>query len=661
MKKDLSIFVLLFIFLMFSNAQEAKVNNIVYHVVYDNTASVGKNFSGDDNIKSNLKDSVFIQSTVLIKKKEYKVTAIDDSAFFQSQQIPYVKIGDNVTEIGQNAFSYCNKLTSILIPANVTKIGTNAFAYCNKLVGITVQPDNPNYSASDGILYNKDKTSLMQYPAGNPQTSFTIPSTVTSIDDNAFKSCNSLTAINIPAGVISIGKQAFMDCSNLANINVDPANPNYTSVNGILFDKNMTILINYPRKINQTSYSIPQTVTKIDDGAFYGCSQLTEINIPENVVTINEAAFYNCKGIATLNIPKSLTTISKYAFCECDRISELIIPDNVTTICKYAFASCDGITYLETGNGIKFIDNNVFYKCPNLKFAVLGTQVMNINDLAFAECSNLETILYFNEAAAFSKNAYKRTSDLKKNHIKYVPESAYRNFQLLKQTADKGDDKAQFQLGLCYFNGNGIVEDKDIAYTLFNKSASKSNAEAQYYVGYCLANGYGTSKSIKKAVEWYNKASSQNHADAQLALGNCYLEGNGVDQNYDKAIIWLRKAKDNGNNNAQKSIDVIMDIQETYNAGLSDIKAEKYDDAIKMFSKVISKYENHVYSYINRGYCYTMLGNYNQAKKDFNSVLKLEPSNTVAKDNLTTIKDLKSSNTKLEAHSVSPVMMQMNY
>ena len=304
--------------------------------------------------------------------------------------IPAVYNGRPVTSIRDYAFPGCSFLTSITIPSSVTSIGHNAFHGCSSL------------------------------------TSITIPAGVTSIGHNAFSGCSSLTSVTIPAGVTSIDHDAFSGCSNLMNINVDINNANYSSQEGILYNKSKTQLIQAPSAI-KGSITIPTGVTSIDNNAFYGCSSLASINvdtdnpnyssqdgilynkvktqfihipkaisgsitIPSSMTSIGYQAFRNCSSLTNVVIPSSVTIIGNEAFSGCSSLTSVTIPSGVTSIGFAAFYGCSSLTNIVIPSSVTIIDADAFRNCSSLTSVTIPSGVTSIGYAMFSGCSSLTSV-----------------------------------------------------------------------------------------------------------------------------------------------------------------------------------------------------------------------------------------------------------------------------
>jgi hypothetical protein len=315
------------------------------------------------------------------------VTGIGGDAFMSCTSLTSVMIGNSVTSIGYRAFMSCTSLTSVTIPNSVTSIGDMAFSSCSSLSVITVGVLNSFYSSFDGVLFNKSQTTLIQCPEGKAG-SYTVPNSVTSIGDMAFSSCSSLASVTIPGSVTSIGYEAFAGCSNLASvtipnsvisigssafagcwsltaITVGALNFNYSSLDGVLFNKSQTALIQCPGAI-AGSYAVPHTVTSIGDFAFASCANLTSITIPNSVTAIGTWAFVYCTNLTSVKLSNSLNSIAQAAFYGCYNLASVTIPGSVTNIGSHAFFSCSGLTTVTIPNSVTSIGVYAFYNCFRL-------------------------------------------------------------------------------------------------------------------------------------------------------------------------------------------------------------------------------------------------------------------------------------------------------
>jgi hypothetical protein len=235
--------------------------------------------------------------------------------------IPSTINGLPVTSIGHWAFSWCSSLARVTIPKSVASIGDSVFYYCWSL------------------------------------SSITIPDSVTSIGDQAFYNCKSLSDVTIPNSVTNIGEAVFASCISLSAITVDAPNPVYSSVDGVLFNKTQTTLMEYPGG-KPGGYAIPGSVTSIGEAAFGGRSNLTSVTIPSSVTKIGQAAFAECTSLISVTIPHSVTSVGEYAFAECSSLTSVYFQGNAPSADSSVFYLYNNATvyYLPgtTGWGTSF-------------------------------------------------------------------------------------------------------------------------------------------------------------------------------------------------------------------------------------------------------------------------------------------------------------------
>ncbi len=293
--------------------------------------------SSSSNRSEYSETSYIIPETVSYGGATYTVVAISEVAFYMCDNLISVAIGDNVTTIGEYAFYYCHYLTSLTIGKNVTEIGESSFSYCSNL-----------------------------------------------------------TSVRIPASVTSIGRYAFECCAALEEIMVDEGNIYYSSDDyGVLFNKDKTTLICCPGA-SQT-YTIPESVTTVEDYAFSMCEKLTSVTIGENVTIIGDKAFYYCTDLeGDLIIPDKVTSIGESAFWYCYKLTSVTFGSSVTTIGESAFWYCTSLTSATFGNSVETIERAAFYNCYKLTSVIFGSNVKTIGESAFYECSGLTSITSLN-------------------------------------------------------------------------------------------------------------------------------------------------------------------------------------------------------------------------------------------------------------------------
>lgn len=370
------------------------------------------------------------------------VTSIGDNVFNACNSLIKVTIPDNVTSIGEGAFSFCTSLTNAIIGKGVTSIGNNIFNSCTSLTTIDVSAYNQVYFSNGGVLYNKSKTTLISYPVGKIDSSFTVPNGVTSIDngafsycpklisltipygvtsigysafssctslesiiipdsvinigDGAFDSCTSLASVTIPNGVTSIGSAPFSTCTNLTTIVVGADNKAYSSKDGILYDKLLKTLICYPAKRQASAFIVPDNVINIGYSAFSYCTSLSSVTIPTSVTSI-DGAFSSCTSLTSVNIPNSVTSIGDGTFYACTSLNSVTIADSVTSIGNSAFDSCTSLTNVSIPNNVTTIGQYAFYS-TNLANVTIPSSVTSIGDNAFNSCISLTNAKFLGDA-----------------------------------------------------------------------------------------------------------------------------------------------------------------------------------------------------------------------------------------------------------------------
>ena len=362
--------------------------------------------TGYYNNPANWQNGVLYIDNCLIEAKSneipqnYKINegtrVIADSAFEDCDSLTSVTIPEGVTSIGRLAFSYCDNLTSVAIGNGVTSIGDDAFSCCYSLTSVTIP--NSVTSIGESVFYECYSLTSVTIPESvtsigegtfaycRSLTNAAIPDSVTSIGGMAFAYCESLTSVTIPESVTSIGEGAFEGCENLTEIKVDTNNKNYTSQDGVLFNKNKTELIQYPIGNERKTYDIPKGVTSIGDLAFVLCDSLPSITIPDSVTNIGDYAFGWC-SLISVTIPDSVTKIGNYAFAFCYSLTDIYIlnkecnieednedPDALTiptetTIHGYAGSTAESYAK-ENGNKFVAIDGEPVTPDPDKQNAI---------------------------------------------------------------------------------------------------------------------------------------------------------------------------------------------------------------------------------------------------------------------------------------------------
>ncbi|MBR5605260.1 MAG: leucine-rich repeat domain-containing protein, partial [Verrucomicrobia bacterium] len=244
--------------------------------------------------------------------------------FYRRTYLRTVNIPDNIEEIGGHAFEGCSALAYISISKNVSSIGERIFEECPSLKDISVDEENKNYKSIGGILVNKNETKIVRVPAQKELGHFTIPETIREIESGAFEDCKNLLSLTIPAKVAKIVPDALWGCNNLEHIEVDENNPNYRSIEGVLYTKDGTQLIHYPRAKKTKEYILPGSVVTVLKGAVSN-PHLKKVFIPGEVRLIEEQAFVECEKLEEAIIASSSVVVQPLGFWGCRSLKHLVI------------------------------------------------------------------------------------------------------------------------------------------------------------------------------------------------------------------------------------------------------------------------------------------------------------------------------------------------
>ncbi|MDD4406308.1 MAG: leucine-rich repeat protein [Parabacteroides sp.] len=320
-----------------------------------------------------LKDIGFIEDSEVIipafvekDGTNYTVTSINVRAFYYCSGLTSVIIPNSVTSIGAYAFEGCSNLENIEIPDSVAEIGGWVFFGCTSLINIYVAPENPNYSSLEGVLFNRDGTVLIQYPA-KKEGIYTIPEGVISFGDYAFYNCTGLTSLVLPESMNVLGQNAFYKFNGLQQIH------------------------------------LPSTLEAIGEDAFFGCVNLQEINIPDTVTSIGAGAFANCKSLEVLDIPAYVKTIGDSAFYRCEKLKFAYIPDSCVEAGSYMFKHCYALETVIMGAGIKEVQDGFFLGCGYIKEEYYQN---NHGDSFFMNCGNLKEVYFLGDNPGIPYDAF---------------------------------------------------------------------------------------------------------------------------------------------------------------------------------------------------------------------------------------------------------------
>lgn len=299
---------------------------------------------------------VSIPSEVIYKGQTYSVTSIDRYAF-----------RDNTA------------LTKVTFPRTVQNMDfdkesgfiRNPFIGCTALESIEVEEGNPALCAIDGVLFNKEKTRLHAYPIAATRTSYTVPESVTWIENTAFAHNQHLVKIVLPDEVTILGSSVFSGCKNLEEVRLSP---------------NLGYLLGwaFANCEHLQSVTIPEGVTSLGGKLFYGCTSLTSIVMPESVTKTYEAIFENCTSLKNITLSPNLDEIGENMFLNCSSLSEIQIPEGLVWVRSHAFENCSALKTLDLPESVTRLGWSPFIGCKLDSLIIRGILESNwVNEWLF--------------------------------------------------------------------------------------------------------------------------------------------------------------------------------------------------------------------------------------------------------------------------------------
>lgn len=289
-----------------------------------------------------------------------------DYLFSDMKSLHTIKLPNSMEIMGQYLFVGCESLTSVTLPKSLKTLPDWTFHGCfnqnDNLTSILIDDSNPYYSSDGSALFDKYKTKM--FFAVKSLREYAIPSSVSEIIQEAFYNCRHLKTLVLPLRLKSVNGYHFSNCDSLYSISVDEKNPYLCSDGSALYNKDKSELVFVYHTVRKMS--IPSSVTKIGDYAFYNCTNLTSIELPSGVTEIGDYAFYNCTNLSSLTLPSGVKEIGFSAFQGCKSLTSVTLPSGVKYVLSYTFYGCESLRSINLPSDLVSIDERVFAGCTGL-------------------------------------------------------------------------------------------------------------------------------------------------------------------------------------------------------------------------------------------------------------------------------------------------------
>ena len=311
----------------------------------------------------------------------------------------YLDYGTSNNDIGLYMFKDCFRLSKITLPNSIVTVRADAFFGCIGLIDVIF---------GENVVHIEHNA----FWGCSRLTSVNIPNSVVSIQTSAFTGCDGITSVFIGDKAVNLSGLNFSYYQNLTKIIVSEKNSNYSSKDGVLFNKDKTTLLHFPIAKNNTSYVIPECVVSIEDNAFYDCIKLKNITIPNSVISVKSGAFFGCTELEFITIGENVTSIGSSAFFDCIELTNIEIPNSVILVEAYAFYNCKKLAHVTIGENVLSIGNSAFWGCDEITTINSKNTVPPIlGDHCFIWGANKKTCTIY--VPMGSKGAYQTASQWK--------------------------------------------------------------------------------------------------------------------------------------------------------------------------------------------------------------------------------------------------------
>lgn len=552
-----------------------------------------------------IKDNTFYQCSNLEEVQLLGgALGIGDNAFYSCIKLSDITILDVSEEydgkysIGANSFSKCQSLTEITIPKNFTRIGSGAFSDCSNLEKVNILGSMEFIGA--GAFYGTKISSgfVEKHIRDKDIVSFVIEEGVGQIGDYTFLGAENLKSVHIPSTVYHITEKAFYGCNNLETVTISQDNPCFTIEDGIIYNKNKTILIRcLPGK--NTKVEIPNTVTEIEEYAFMGCSKLKgTLTVPGSIKKISEHAFERCTSEIPLVLEEGIESIEARAFSNSHFIGNLTIPNSVTQIRWEAFFNCEKFNGKLNLGKVEYIATGAFANCSGFTGdLVIPEELSSINPKTFQNCTGFDGKLYVGQKGiSIDIYAFLNCIKIKEivGKISSLSEGAFANCISLINTGDyEGKGYCPFAYYGCknlkYIN---VKKMNDVMYSGFDRATSLEEVKINEGVTSLCSGIFARCTSLKtvyipSTVTNINENAfygSDNIENIYVAQEKAKVNFDEILRKYCKNIHYLDDNVYKIEKNVPQNIKII-DVQNSSKDGI------KYGDTYKFKIQAVEGYE----------------------------------------------------------------------